>query len=162
MHTHCVCYKPRKRLSDLYWAIYFLFAQKSRKKELKGNKLPLAENIFMWGSPGRQHARGHIFLASHPGVLRNDHLFVLFCCFTSQVNSYGHGGTVSSPYDTFSWASLNKQLTSTFVHILSLVTDNNPPWMIQPKGRRMTIEIISWSISAKVWERAGTRSGQTL
>ena len=26
----------------------------------------------------------------------------------------------------FSWASLNKQLTSTFVHILSLVTDNNP------------------------------------
>ena len=32
----------------------------------------------------------------------------LFCCFTSQVyvalrpNSYGHGGTVSSPYHTFS------------------------------------------------------------
>ena len=39
------------------------------------------------------------------------HLFV--CCFTSQVNSYGHGGTVSSPNHTFSWASLNKQLTST-------------------------------------------------
>ena len=37
----------------------------------------------------------------------------LFCCFTSQVNSYGHGGTVSSPNYTFSWASLNKQLTST-------------------------------------------------
>ena len=34
------------------------------------------------------------------------------CCFTSQVNSYGHGGTVSSPNHTFSWASLNKQLTS--------------------------------------------------
>ena len=31
----------------------------------------------------------------------------------SQVNSYGHGGTVSSPNHTFSWASLNKQLTST-------------------------------------------------
>ena len=42
-------------------------------------------------------------------------LFVLFicCCFTSQVNSYGHGGMVSSPSHTFSWASLNKQLTST-------------------------------------------------
>ena len=41
-------------------------------------------------------------------------LFVcLFCCFTSQVNSYGHGATVSSPNHTFSWASLNKQLTST-------------------------------------------------
>ena len=38
---------------------------------------------------------------------------VMFCCFTSQVNSYGHGGTVSSPNHTFSWTSLNKQLTST-------------------------------------------------
>ena len=34
-------------------------------------------------------------------------LFVcLFCCFTSQVNSYGHCGTVSSPNHTFSWAGL--------------------------------------------------------
>ena len=31
-------------------------------------------------------------------------LFVcLFCCFTSQVNSYGHGGTISSPNHTFPW-----------------------------------------------------------
>ena len=30
-------------------------------------------------------------------------LFVcLFCCFTSQVNSHGHGGMVSSPNHTFS------------------------------------------------------------
>ena len=36
----------------------------------------------------------------------------LFCCFTSQVNSYGHGGTVSWPNHTFSWASLDKQLTT--------------------------------------------------
>ena len=28
-------------------------------------------------------------------------LFCLFCCFTSQVNSYGHCGTVSSPNHTF-------------------------------------------------------------
>ena len=40
-------------------------------------------------------------------------LFVCFCCFTSQVNSFGHGWTVSSPNHTFPWASLNKQLTST-------------------------------------------------
>ena len=40
-------------------------------------------------------------------------LFVCFCCFTSHVNSYGHCGTVSSLNHTFSWASLNKQLTST-------------------------------------------------
>ena len=31
----------------------------------------------------------------------------------SQVNSLGHGGTVRSPNHTFSWASLNKRLTST-------------------------------------------------
>ena len=37
----------------------------------------------------------------------------LFCSFTSQVNSFGHGKTVSSPNHTFSWASLNKHLTST-------------------------------------------------
>ena len=35
-----------------------------------------------------------------------------FCCFTSQVNIYGHCGTVSSPNHTFSWADLNKPLTS--------------------------------------------------
>ena len=47
-------------------------------------------------------------------VLAPRNLFVcLFCCFTSQVNSYGHGGTVISPNHTFSWASLTKQLTST-------------------------------------------------
>ena len=38
--------------------------------------------------------------------------FFRFCCFTSQVNSYGHCGTVSSPNHTFSWAGLNKRLTS--------------------------------------------------
>ena len=40
-------------------------------------------------------------------------LFVcLFCCFTSQVNSYGHCGMVSSPKHTFSCAGLNKRFTS--------------------------------------------------
>ena len=38
--------------------------------------------------------------------------FCLFCCFTPQVNSYGHCGTVSSPNHIFSWAGLNKRLTS--------------------------------------------------
>ena len=49
-------------------------------------------------------------------------LFCLFCCFTSQVNSYGHGGTVSSPNHIFFLSKLEQA----FVHILSLVTDNNP------------------------------------
>ena len=43
-------------------------------------------------------------------------LVCLFCCFTSQVNSFGHGWTVSSPYHTFFWASLNKWL-----HVTSMV-----------------------------------------
>ena len=36
-----------------------------------------------------------------------------FCCFTSQFKSYGHGGTVSSPSHTYSWASSKMQLSST-------------------------------------------------
>ena len=39
-----------------------------------------------------------------------------FCCFTSQINSYGHCGTVSSPNHTFSWAGVNKRLTSNCAH----------------------------------------------
>ena len=44
--------------------------------------------------------------------VRESFVFVCFCCFTSQVNSYGHCGTVSSLNHTFSWAGLNKRLTS--------------------------------------------------
>ena len=54
-------------------------------------------------------------------------LFVcFFFCFTSQVNSYGHGGTVSSPNHTFCLGKLEQAVNQYFVHILSLVTDNNP------------------------------------
>ena len=45
----------------------------------------------------------------------------LFVCCTSQVNSYGHCGTVSSPNRTFFLGKLEQA-----VNILSLVTDNNP------------------------------------
>ena len=78
-------------------------------------------------------------------------LFV--CCFTSQVNSYGHCGMVSSPNHTFSWASLNKQLTSNRAH--TFACNWQQPFMNDSaEGRRMTVEIISWSISTKVWDRA--------
>ena len=40
-----------------------------------------------------------------------ENLFFYFVALR-QVNSYGHCGTVSSPNHTFSWAGLNKQLTS--------------------------------------------------
>ena len=77
-------------------------------------------------------------------------LFVcLFCCFTSQVNSYGHCWKVSSPNHTFSWAGLNKWLTSNSCTYFGLFLNESA------EGRRMTVEIISWSISTKVWDRAG-------
>ena len=41
--------------------------------------------------------------------LRRHTKFGWFCCFTSQVNSYGHCGTVSSPNHTFSWAGRLEQ-----------------------------------------------------
>ena len=42
------------------------------------------------------------------------------------------------------------------MHILSLVTDNNL-LNESAEGRRMTVEIISWSISTKVWDRTGIK-----
>ena len=61
----------------------------------------------------------------------------LFCCFTSQVNSYGHGGTVSSPNHTF-LGKLELAVNQYFVHIVSLVSLND-----SAEGGRMTVEIIS-------------------
>ena len=48
--------------------------------------------------------------------------YSLFCWFTSQVNSYGHGGTVSSPYHIFFLGKLEQAVNQYFVYILSLVT----------------------------------------
>ena len=54
----------------------------------------------------------------------------------------------------FSWASLNKQLTSNRAH--TFACNWKQPFMNDSaEGRRMTVEIISWSISTKVWDRAG-------
>ena len=55
-----------------------------------------------------------------------DECICLFCCFTSHVNSYGHDETVSSSSHTFSLGKLEQAVNQYFVHILSLVTDNNP------------------------------------
>ena len=53
-------------------------------------------------------------------VCFSGYLFLsLFCCFTSQVNSYGHGGKVSSPNHTFFLGKLEKAVNQYFVHILS-------------------------------------------
>ena len=82
--------------------------------------------------------------------------FFVFCCFMSQVNSYGHCRTVSSPNYTFSWASLNKQLTRIRAHTFAC-NWQQPFLHDSAEGRRMTVEIISWSISTKVWDRVGIK-----
>ena len=51
----------------------------------------------------------------------------------SQVIIYGHGGTVSSPNHTF-LGQFEQAVNQYFVHILSLITDNNSSWMNQRKG----------------------------
>ena len=56
------------------------------------------------------------------------HKIHLFVCFvTSQVNSFGNGGTVSSPNHNFFLGKLEQAVNQYFLHILSLVADNNPP-----------------------------------
>ena len=56
--------------------------------------------------------------------------FDLFCLFEVRfyvpVNSYGQVEMVSSPNHTFSLGKLDLSVNQYFVHILSLVTDNNP------------------------------------
>ena len=52
-------------------------------------------------------------------------LFALILCVS--VNSYGHVKTVSSPDNTFSWASLTKRLTSTlYTYFCLLLTTRLP------------------------------------
>ena len=70
----------------------------------------------------------------HYNILYFVRNYFLFCPFTSQVNSNGHGGTVSSPNYTFFLGKLEQAVNQYVVHILSLVTDNNPSWMIQRMG----------------------------
>ena len=52
-------------------------------------------------------------------------MFCLFCCFVP-VNSYSHVGMVSSPNHTFFLGKLEQAVNQYFVHIVSLVSDNNP------------------------------------
>ena len=50
----------------------------------------------------------------------------LFVALRPDVNSYGHGGMVSSPNYTFFLGKLEQAVNQYFVQILSHVTDNNP------------------------------------
>ena len=96
-------------------SIHICNCQKQYLNSLFPPKLPkeahkkmsfIETNLEHW--PFRRHC---LHLTSRSNLGRNRQ-FCLFVCFTSQVNSYGHCGTVSSPNHTFSWAGLNKRLTS--------------------------------------------------
>ena len=77
----------------------------------------------------------------------------LFRCFTSQVNSYViEGRSVQLPplYPRQAWTSsvpLLRAYTFACNWLQPFLNDS-------AEGRIMTVEIISWSISKKVWDRA--------
>ena len=82
--------------------------------------------------------------------------FVFVCLFALRPKSTAMVIAGRSVHLTtlFSWASLNKQLTSNRAH--TFACNWQQPFMNDSaEGRRMTVEIISWSIFTKVWDRAG-------
>ena len=66
--------------------------------------------------------------------------------FYIPVNSYGHVEMVSNQ-TTFFLGKLDEAVNQYFMYIILLVNDNNLSWISW--RRRMTIEIISWSISTR-------------
>ena len=81
-------------------------------------------------------------------------LFVCFVALRPKSTAMVIAGRSVHLTTLFSWASLNKQLTSNRAH--SFPCNWQQPFMNDSaEGRRMTVEIISWSISTKVWDRAG-------
>ena len=81
-------------------------------------------------------------------------MFVCFVALRSKSTAMVIAGTVSSPNHTFSWAGLNKRITSNSCTYFCL--NWHQPFLNESaEGRKMTVEIISWSISTKVWDRAG-------
>ena len=89
----------------------------------------------------------------HPWICSQTRICCQTCYRLCYVARYGHVETVSSPNHIFTLGKLNKAFNQFFMHTLWLVTDNNPSWI--SGRRRMTVEVISWSISKKVWGRAG-------
>ena len=81
-------------------------------------------------------------------------LFVYFVALRPKSKAMVIAGQSAHLTTLFSWASLNKQLTSNRAH--TFACNWQQPFMNDSaEGRRMTVEIISWSISTKVWDRAG-------
>ena len=85
---------------------------------------------------------------------RNISLFGWFYCFTSQVNSYGQWGRSVHLTTLFPGQAWTSGLPVIRAH--TFACNWQQPFLNESaEGRRMTVEIISWSISTKVWDRAG-------
>ena len=75
-------------------------------------------------------------------------LFVLLLYIPG--NSYGHGGTV---FPGQAWTSCLPVICA-----YTFICYWQQPFLNESaEGRRMTVEIISWSISSKLWDRAGIK-----
>ena len=68
-----------------------------------------------------------------------------------------HDILVWPPWNNLWCMNYSSVQTNTRFTVLSLVTDNNPSWI--SGRRRMIVEIISWTISTKVWDRLGIKLG---
>ena len=88
-----------------------------RRTENKSEKLIQPPNSAFWGWLSvESHPQNPEFrISSTTHLLAHKIMSIFICLFLLlyvPVNSCGHGGTVSSPKHTFSWAGLNKRSTS--------------------------------------------------
>ena len=91
-------------------------------------------------------------------LLDSNIVLVLVCCFTTQATAMVMLGRSVHLITLSSWANMNKQFASTSCTYFHSFRNWQQPFLNEPvKGRRMTIEIISWSISTKVWDQAGIK-----
>ena len=115
----------------------------------------------MWVKRG--WGKGHLFHGNRPffrGEGNKDNIgeqpsrHTLLTFFSPQFILQFYRGARGWLVLLFSWAGLNKRLTSNCAH--TFACNWQQPFLNEAaEGRRMIVEIISWSISTKVWDRAG-------
>ena len=77
-------------------------------------------------------------------------IFFFFCCFTSQVIA-GRSVHLTTRFPGQAWTS-----SLPVIRAHTFACNWQQPFLNESaEGRRMTVEIISWSISTKVWDRTG-------
>ena len=92
---------------------------------------------------------------SWKGLVNYKYWFLFGLMIYVPVNRFDHVGMASSSNHTIFLGKLALAVNQYFVYVLSLVTDNSHSWISgrEENGHR----IISWSISVKVWDRAGIK-----